>query len=78
MDVQIAGQVGEEDEGVEPLSDPYRIEGVFYRRGSRSGSSYPLYGGALAGRRLRQHSGRRNATLSIEIFAIALSNKKAS
>jgi hypothetical protein len=33
-----------------------------------------IYGGALAGRRL-QHPGGRNATSSIEVFALALSNR---
>ena len=65
-------EVGGEDEG-KPLSGPYCIEcGRRLCRGRDRGRA--IYGGALAGRRL-QHPGGRNATSSIEVFALALSNK---
>ncbi len=76
MDNQINGlqtlKVGVEDEG-KPLPGPSRIEGV-RRLGCGRDRGRAIYGGALAGRRL-QHPGGRNATSSIEVFALALSNK---
>lgn len=65
-------EVGVEDEG-KPLPAPSRVEGV-RRLGRGRDRGRAIYGGALAGRRL-QHPGGRNATSSIEVFALALSNK---
>lgn len=65
-------EVGVEDEG-KPLPGPSCIEGV-RRLGRGRNRGRAIYGGALAGRRL-QHPGGRNARSSIEVFALALSNK---
>lgn len=75
MDNQINGlqTMRSEERTRVSLSGPYRIEcGRRLCRGRDRGRA--IYGGALAGRRL-QHSGGRNATSSIEVFALALSNK---